>query len=518
MLKNLIYLSDGTCISSGAGQINAIQSCTITECVNSGEELTIGSTCCACLEAKIFAPNGGLNIPVGEELILCKSQDGGEPVQVGVFLPERPVKAGANLYKLTAYDKVSLLDKDLSAWLKGLEWPDEGYPLLTFAGMVCIACGLQLATTSIPNEAMPVYKFYKAGVTGRQLIKWIGELSGRFCRADKYGKIELAWYTDSGVTIQSAGDRYYFAGRLTYEDYVVAAIDAVKLRLADSENGALWPSGAADNPYIITGNPILISGEINARVPYLTVIQQELAKLPAYRPCKVSLPACMDIRAGHTVRIVDRNGVEFTTCVMTKTQTGQRDALECTGSARRDSAAAVNNQSAAQVAQQAVDNQTQADIFNKLTKNGAIKGIYVQDGVWYINADFAKIVNLVAEMITAGKLKSVNGRVYFDLDNGLIYSEASNGRTVVINSSDVLLADANGQPKVWMGDYEAGGDLGFYTFKDDTGAVTGGIIAGESDMLCLAPDLDSTDTPKPLIARPIGWKTINGEKVLCASS
>lgn len=449
MLRNIIELSDSTRISSGSGAQYAIKSCTVTECVNSGEELTLGSTCCACLEVKIFAPNGELNIPTGKEVRLCKEVDGGAPVQVGVFLPERPVKANTHVYKLTAYDKVSMLDKDVSAWLKGLEWPTAGYPLLTFAKMVCEdACGLELATTSIPNATMPVYQFYKAGVTGRQLMRWIGECAGRFCRANAYGQIEFAWYTSSGVTVRATGDRYYFTGGLSYEDYNVAAIDAVKLRLADSEDGALWPSDAANNPYIITGNPILISGEINARVPYLAVIQQELAKLPTYRPCKVSLPASLDIRAGHTVQIVDKKGNQITTCVMTKTQTGQRDTLECTGSARRDSTTAANNKSASQLAQQTVENQTHEDVFNKLTKNGAIQGIHVQDGKWYINAEQVVLQNLkvkAADITGVITVKDANGNTLFSAGDNAVGIAGWN-----VDDNSIRYGSLGGTGSMWL--------------------------------------------------------------------
>jgi hypothetical protein len=448
MIKNLLYLSDGTCISSGVGQTNAIQNCTVTECVNIGEELTLGSTCCSCLELKIIAPGGGLNIPVGKEVRLCKAQDGGEPVQRGVFLPERPVKVNANVYKLTAYDKVSLLDKDVSVWLKGLKWPDEGYPLLTFAGMVCAACGLKLATTSIPNATMPVYQFYKAGVTGRQLMRWIGECAGRFCRANAFGQIEFAWYTSSGVTVRATGDRYYFAKGLTYEDYSVASIDAIKLRLADSEDGALWPEGAADNPYIITSNPILLAKVTTALEPYLKVLQSQLAALPTYRPCKVSLPASIDIQAGHTVQIVDKNGVSFTTCVMTKTQKGQKDTLKCTGSARRDSATAANNKTPGQVAQQAVDNQTHEEVFNKLTKNGTIQGIYVQDGKWYINAEQVVLQNLkvnAADITGVITVKDANGGALFTAGDKAVTLAGWN-----VDNNSIRHGDLGGSGSMWL--------------------------------------------------------------------
>ena len=50
MLKNLLVLADGTEISSGVGTVNAIQSTKLTQSVNSGEELTLGSTCASILE------------------------------------------------------------------------------------------------------------------------------------------------------------------------------------------------------------------------------------------------------------------------------------------------------------------------------------------------------------------------------------------------------------------------------------------------------------------------------------
>ena len=43
----------------------------------------------------------------------------------------------------------------------------------------------------------------------------------------------------------------------------------------------------------------------------------------------------MDIQAGHILTVTDINGKSFRTFVMTKTQNGQRDTLECTGSRQR---------------------------------------------------------------------------------------------------------------------------------------------------------------------------------------
>lgn len=411
-MTNVLILANGQQIGSGKNGQPAIQSCTVTQCVNSETELAPGSVCSACLEAKIVTTERSLSIPVGpENSVTLRKEDG---TQVGVFVPEKPVQLTANTYKLVAYDNVSRLDKDLSGWLKGLTgWP---YTLIGFAGMVCNACGLTLATTEIPNGIFPVRKFYKAGVTGRQLLRWVGEMACRFCRADVDGNIVLDWYRDSGVTVRATGERYYFAGSLSYEDYEVAAVDAVKVRLADTDAGALWPDGSAENPYVISGNPIALAKVDEELASYLEVIRQKLAAMPGYRPCKVSLPASMDIRAGDVVTVVDRYGVAFRTCVMTRTQAGQRDTLECTGSAKRGSTTAANNKSVGQVAQDAVDSQTQAQIFNKLTNGGEVQGLFMLDGQLYINASY----------LTTGILASKDGSAfYLDLDKGILRMQAT---------------------------------------------------------------------------------------------
>lgn len=443
MLKNLIVLPDGTELYSGVGKTNNIRSTTVTQCVNSGTELTLGSTCAAMLECTIQAPNGGLSIAAGTEITLYKVDGDSIRHKVGLFTLEEPTQSSAHIYKITAYDRVSWLDRDLTDWLSNLDgWP---YSLLTFAQMVCEECLLTLATTDIPNADFPVNKFPASKITGRKIMEWIGQLAGRFCRANADGEIEFAWYTPSGVTLTSGGERYMFS--LKYDSYQVAKIDTVQLRLADSEYGTLWPEAAEGaNAYVISGN-YLITEITNDLKPYLQVIQQEVGDL-TYTPCTVTVPACLDIRAGQTVKVTDVKGNTITTIVMTKTQKGQKDTIESTGSYRRDSPTAVNNQKASDseleqyadsAAMAAVNNQTQEDIFNKLTNNGAIKGVFIgEDGEMYINAsyivsgilnaDLIKSGTLNADLIKAGILQSEDGESFIlDLINNT-FSMRGTGR------------------------------------------------------------------------------------------
>lgn len=464
MLKNKLVFSDGTEISSGTNKTNAIMWVEETASVNIGEDLVIGSAYANKIKARILTPRGGFSANAGDEVRLVKEENG-VTTQCGIYILEKPERTSANSTVITGYDRLIKLDKDLSTWLDGLTgWP---YRLIDFAGMVCSACGLTLVTKTVPNAAFPVPKFFRPNVTGRQLMRWLGEICCRFCRANAEGNIEFAWYEESGKTIAPKGEYRYLAGSLSFDTFEVEKVDGVQLRLANSTDGALWPvaqygivlaamnirkgpgtsyekagtlskgdrvtvleqttlsdgitwgripqgwaridnyielSGPIQNPYIISGNAILFAAITEDMIPYLQTIKEELETF-TYTPCKVAIPATLDIRAGHIVNITDINGTTIKTAIMTKVAKGLKNTLESTGNQRRDSTAAVNNRTPAQEAEKALENQSHEDVFNKLTKNGQIQGIYVQDGKWYINAELAQIVNLIAE-----KLQSIKTR------------------------------------------------------------------------------------------------------------
>jgi hypothetical protein len=66
---------------------------------------------------------------------------------------------------------------------------------------------------------------------------------------------------------------------------------------------------------------------------------------------------------------------------------------------------------AEEYADKAVSNQTQTDIYNKLTANGTAQGIFFENGQLYINASF----------LVAGILQSLdNTTFYLDLVNGVL--------------------------------------------------------------------------------------------------
>ena len=137
MIKNLIVLPDGTEISSGPGNNTAITNAVFTDLVNDSEDLRLGSACANSVEVSILAPDG-LSVSAGDEIVVYKV-DGTTRKKKGVYIIDKPTKPTAYSMKITGFDRVTKLDKDLTQWLSSLNgWP---YTLLTFANMVCEACG-----------------------------------------------------------------------------------------------------------------------------------------------------------------------------------------------------------------------------------------------------------------------------------------------------------------------------------------------------------------------------------------
>lgn len=89
-------------------------------------------------------------------------------------------------------------------------------------------------------------------------------------------------------------------------------------------------------------------------------------------------------------------------------------------------------------AQAAVDKQTPEDVLNKLTDDGKIQGIYVQNHTWYINAEVAKIINLKAENIDTTNLKVAAANITGTLTASQINGDGLTAKNATI--SGVLTA------------------------------------------------------------------------------
>lgn len=339
MWKTKVLLPDGRSIASGTGDVPAVREVKLTKCVNSREELTLGSVCAAMVELTVLDPAGELELPAGQEITVSKVGDDGISYPVGIFITEKPVRASTNCVKITAYDRVSLLDKDLSDWLKALEgWP---YSLQELTQMVCENCGVTLAGDSIPNADVGVEAFSGQGITGRQILQWAAEIAGRFCRATPEGTVEFAWYTPRGTVLTPNGEQFFYLNGVSLAEYQTAPIEKVQIRLTDSDIGAVYPANLTEgNTYIISGNYLLAGCSAEQLQKVAQTVFGQLQGV-SYTPGKLTVPAGL-CDAGDVIGVQDRYGNVHTVYVMSRVQSGQVDTLECTGSPRRDSSTSVN--------------------------------------------------------------------------------------------------------------------------------------------------------------------------------
>lgn len=96
------------------------------------------------------------------------------------------------------------------------------------------------------------------------------------------------------------------------------------------------------------------------------------------------------------------------------------------------------------IANETVDAQTQTFIFNKLTNNGALQGLFMQNGNLYMNASYIKTGYLNANLITSGKIQSANGKVYFDLTNNTLVCDKMVSTTISGITADIGREVLNG--------------------------------------------------------------------------
>ncbi len=392
MIRNLLELAGGTQIASGA-EGAALMNVKLTQNVNQGQDLTLGSVCAAVLEATLLNVLPG-QIQAGDTLTLYTVDDRGNTTQQGVFIAEKPEYTGSHTMRLTAWDKVTLLDKDLTDWLSGLQqWP---YSLYQLTELVCSRCDIQWHAGELPNGELQVQKFTARGITGRQLICWIAEAAGRFAFANRLGQLEFGWYTptdiqigvteipaaascyaqgdlqlelygaevtdavsvtsahlsaqDDGagnVTVQLSsglGQHGCLQGKLQLSDYAVASIQKVQLRADEQDVGTVYPADTDDavNTYTITGNPLLAAVDAQALQPVAQVLYEQLRQV-SYTPCTLGLPATTRIRPGHTVTVTDSHGSRFTAYIMSAERSGQLLTLTCAGTPNRQSTRAAND-------------------------------------------------------------------------------------------------------------------------------------------------------------------------------
>ena len=481
MLAHKLTLPDGTVLD--AGTICSVQ---LTRQVSDQDDLAPGAACAACAVIELWAPENGLTITPGTQLILtCIDTDTGTETRAGIFLAETPEKVSANVIRVTAYDRMTLLDRDLSPWLRQQQ---DAFPMTLTALVreVCGQCGVPLADGTLdglPNGSYPVQAFYTDDLTGRQLIQWAAQAFCRFARMTPDGSLEFAWYTESALqgigpgsgtawaALNLAGQVYtcadgsvwtfgqpragYLSGSLSHEDYETAPVDKVQIKQSTDDVGVLYPpEETGTNALVLSGNLLLTAASAEALRPVAQAIYEQMQGL-VYTPATVDIQAAEEIPAPGTIlTLIDAYGRAMRFPVMEQTISGQAVTLEATGNARRDATTAVNRQKYTNLQGKLLEISASVDGLKVTAKD--LTGQYTElsqtvDSITLTaetNGDTSKLV------LSANGIELSSANITFD---GMVtYKALSTPGATVINGSNVFTGKVGSEAGNTVYDLDAG--------------------------------------------------------------
>ena len=373
MFQDKFVLADGTAIKESIVGVSWSTSS------NSDSDITPGSVCASAVEIELWvSSDSALSVTQGTVLTYYKVDTELEiETKLGVFTCDKPEKTGANKYKVTAYDNVTLLDVDVSDWLNALTFPIS---IKDFAASLANKCKLELANEPRLNKDYQIQKFTGSGVKARDLMKMVCSASGCFCNADADGKLSFDWYKknkDVSISISKSADgRYfylfdvldrnlddnveralitskaseestyeipYFANQLTFSDFTVKVIDKVQVKQSNDDVGVIYPADAqGTNALVIQGNQLLSATSDEALRPYVKNLYDGLNNI-TYVPCSnIQTPETLDIKVGDIVTVSDGKR-QFETWITSVKHSGNRCTFESVGNANRNTTTVVND-------------------------------------------------------------------------------------------------------------------------------------------------------------------------------
>ena len=228
---------------------------------NNSDDIAIGTTNMAYLDVSTITDkiitNQEFLFEVGMEL-----SDGTiEYAPMGYFKVQSP-DSDEDIVNFKAYDRMQKFEKP---YVSSLTYPTDSSQILN---ELCTMCGVELATP-ITNPITITDKL--EGYTCREVLGYIAGIHGYFACFDRYGKLNLRWYSETPIEKQIG---LIWSLTKSQSNYRVEKITLAK----DTET--TYTSG--------TG----ISG-INYSNPYATqaIVDSIYASLGgfAYRPCEISM-------------------------------------------------------------------------------------------------------------------------------------------------------------------------------------------------------------------------------------
>lgn len=337
MLLNKFVRSDGSVIDSAS-----IISCKWSSGVNSTTNLTVGDVTADSVEVEVRASMN--DIVAGEALEYYKVSESAE-TKIGVFYAESPTVASKVSVRFKAYDSIAKLGVDASPWLMENQ---SNFPMTirAIADAMCEVAGVSEKPPAFANEGLLIPAFYSDGITARQVMAWIGQICGYFCRSTLTGGIEFAWYESADTVISDTkadGTIQYLQDSLSAQQYTTDLIKRVQLKQEADDVGVIYPPDADGNVFAISGNMLLSMLD----TPTLESVAQSLyerLKGVTYTPVSFRLLPTTVVKAGDIISVKSQQAGDLTTYVMSVYTDASGTEVSSTGDQNYADKAAVSSE------------------------------------------------------------------------------------------------------------------------------------------------------------------------------
>ncbi len=301
---------------------------TLTQSVNSGDNLTLGSCCASKIEFSLLDLDLSISGLTGEEFeYRCNG------VLKGYFTAEKPEKVNDSGWKVVCYDRMTLFDQSINDWLENLTYPLTLKELLV---SLCGQIGIGLETQSFTNDSFLVYdNFSGKDLKGRDFLSWIAEAAGCFARINPEGNLELGFYTESDKTI----DRTKYQ-TISVSDYATKPIEKLQIKQNEDDIGVIVGTGS--NCYTIIGNPLFYTRESATLQPAAEAIFEKIEGFN-YTPFECVLLNTGDSpEVGESVIITTRRENNVKSIVMNKQVSGIKESISSSGDPEQTELQSVN--------------------------------------------------------------------------------------------------------------------------------------------------------------------------------
>lgn len=182
---------------------------------NDSDDVSIGTINMARIDVTVATDKMLTNNEIFLEQGIELADGAVEYMPIGYFVAQKP-QGDIDEVRFTAYDRMQKFEKPYSS---SLAYPTTSALILN---ELCQICGIELAATL--DNAIEVTENLK-GYTCREVLGYIASMHGYFACIDRYGKLNLRWYSDTPIE-KSLKKIWHF--EKSQDNFEIAKVEIVK--------------------------------------------------------------------------------------------------------------------------------------------------------------------------------------------------------------------------------------------------------------------------------------------------